>query len=124
MPNAPSRRAGISSARPRRRSPVQLHDPWALLLLLLLPLLLRGRRRSAPPTIPYPMLEAVRAVGPGQRARWRWVLPALRLAAVALLIIGLARPQLGRAATQVRAEGIDIMLAVDLSGSMLAEDFQ
>jgi Ca-activated chloride channel family protein len=74
--------------------------------------------------VPYPVLDAVRAVGPGQRARWRWLLPALRLAAVGLLILGLTRPQLGRAATQVRAEGIDIMLAVDLSGSMLAEDFQ
>lgn len=103
---------------------MQLHDPWALLLLVLVPLLARGRRRSAPPTVPYPMLEAVRAVGPGRRARWRWLLPALRLTALALLVLGLARPQLGRAATQVRAEGIDIMLAVDLSGSMLAEDFQ
>jgi Ca-activated chloride channel family protein len=103
---------------------VQLHDPWALLLLLLLPVLARGWWRSAPPTVPYPMLEAVRAVGPGRRARWRWLLPALRVAALALLVIGLARPQVGRAASQVRAEGIDIMLAVDLSGSMLAEDFQ
>ncbi|MBX3028442.1 VWA domain-containing protein [bacterium] len=103
---------------------MQWHDPWVLLLLLALPLLLRGRRRGAPPTVAYPMVEAVRALGPGRRARWRWLLPALRLAALALLIVGLARPQLGRAATQVRAEGIDIMLAVDLSGSMLAEDFQ
>jgi len=101
-----------------------LHDPWALLLLVLLPFLVRGRLRSAPPTLPYPVLDAVRAVGPGRRAHWRWLLPALRVAALGLLIVGLARPQLGRAATQVRAEGIDIMLAVDLSSSMLAEDFQ
>lgn len=103
---------------------MQLHDPWALLLLVLLPFLVRGRLRSAPPTLPYPVLDAVRAVGPGRRAHWRWLLPALRVAALGLLIVGLARPQLGRAATQVRAEGIDIMLAVDLSSSMLAEDFQ
>jgi Ca-activated chloride channel family protein len=103
---------------------VQLHDPWALLLLALLPLLLRRRRRAAPPALSYPMLDAVRAVGPGRRARWRWLLPALRLAALALLIVAVARPQLGRAASQVRSEGIDIMLAVDVSGSMLAEDFQ
>lgn len=103
---------------------MQLHDPWALLLLALLPLLLRRRRRAAPPALSYPMLDAVRAVGPGRRARWRWLLPALRLAALALLIVAVARPQLGRAASQVRSEGIDIMLAVDVSGSMLAEDFQ
>jgi Ca-activated chloride channel homolog len=103
---------------------VQLHDPWALLLLVLLPFLVRGRRRNAPPTLPFPAMEAARAVGPGRRSHWRWVLPAMRVAALGLLILGLARPQLGRAATQVRAEGIDIMLAVDLSSSMLAEDFQ
>jgi Ca-activated chloride channel family protein len=103
---------------------VSLHDPWALLLLALIPLLLRARRRQAPPALRYPLLDAVRTVGPGRRVRWRWVLPALRVAAVALLVIALARPQLGKAATQVFTEGIDIMLAVDISGSMLAEDFQ
>lgn len=102
---------------------MQLHDPWALLLLLLVPLLARRRRRDASPTLPFPVVAAVRAVGPGRRARWRWLLPALRLAALGVLIVGLARPQLGRAAARVRAEGIDIMLAVDISGSMQSEDF-
>jgi Ca-activated chloride channel homolog len=102
---------------------VSLHDPWALLLLALIPLLVRARRQ-APPALRYPVLDAVRAVGPGRRVRWRWLLPALRVAALALLVVALARPQLGKAATQVFTEGIDIMLAVDISGSMLAEDFQ
>ncbi len=79
---------------------------------------------SAPPALRYPVLDAVRAVGPGRRARWRWLLPALRVAALVLLVVALARPQLGKAATQIYTEGIDIMLAVDISGSMLAEDFQ
>ena len=103
---------------------MQLHDPWMLLLLVLVPLLARPRRRNQAPALPYPMVDALRAVGPGRRAHWRWLLTALRVAALALLVVGLARPQLGRAATQVRAEGIDIMLVVDLSSSMLAEDFQ
>ena len=103
---------------------MQWHDPWALLLLAVLPLLLRRRRRQAAPTVAYPVLEALRAVGPGRRARWRWLLPALRLLGLGLLVVALARPQLGKAATRVSAEGIDIMLAVDLSSSMLAEDFQ
>ncbi len=103
---------------------MQWHDPWALLLLLAIPLLLRGTRRQTAPTVAYPVVEALRAVGPGRRARWRWLLPALRAAAFALLVLALARPQLGKAATRVSAEGIDIMLAVDVSGSMLAEDFQ
>lgn len=103
---------------------MSLHDPWLLLLLALVPLLLRARRRQAPPALRYPVLDAVRAVGPGRRVRWRWLLPAMRGAALALLVVALARPQLGKAATQIYTEGIDIMLAVDLSGSMLSEDFQ
>lgn len=103
---------------------MQWHDPWALLLLAVIPLIVRRRRRQTPATLRYPMLAAVRAVGPGWRARWRWLLPALRAAALALLVVALARPQLGKAATQIFTEGIDIMLAVDVSGSMLAEDFQ
>lgn len=102
---------------------MQWHDPWALVLLAAIPLLLR-LRTGALPTVAYPVLGALRAVGPGRRARWRWILPALQIAALVLLVIALARPQLGKAATRVSAEGIDIMLAVDLSGSMLAEDFQ
>jgi Ca-activated chloride channel family protein len=103
---------------------VLLHDPWALLLLLLVPFVLRLGRRQLPPTLRYPVLEAVRAVGAGRRAHWRWLLPALRAAALVLLVVAMARPQLGKAATQISTEGIDIMLAVDVSGSMLAEDFQ
>jgi len=103
---------------------VQLHDPWLLLLLLLIPLLLRVRRPQQLPALCFPVLEAVRAVGPGRRVRWRWILPVLRAVALILLVVALARPQLGKAATQIYTEGIDIMLAVDLSGSMLSEDFQ
>lgn len=103
---------------------MSLHDPWLLLLLALVPLLMRVRRRQLPPALRYPVLEALRAVGPGRRVRWRWILPALRVTGLVLLVVALARPQLGKAATQIYTEGIDIMLAVDISGSMLAEDFQ
>jgi len=103
---------------------VQLHDPWLLLVLAAIPLLLRTRRGQPPPALRYPVLDALRAVGPGRRVHWRWVLTALRALALILLVVALARPQLGKAATQIYTEGIDIMLAVDISGSMLAEDFQ
>lgn len=102
---------------------MQLHDPWLLAAWLLLLLLARLTRRQRLATLRYPSLAAVRAVGPGRRTRWQWVLPALRLTAFALVVLALARPQLGKAASQVFTEGIDIMLAVDVSGSMLAEDF-
>ena len=104
---------------------MSLHDPWLLLLLLpVIPLLLRAQRRTALPALRYPVLDAVRAVGPGRRVRWRWLLPAMRLAAAVLIVLALTRPQLGKAATQIFTEGIDIMLAVDVSGSMLAEDLK
>ena len=48
----------------------------------------------------------------------------LRLASVSLIIIALARPQTPVADSRVQAEGIDIVLALDCSTSMLAEDFQ
>jgi Ca-activated chloride channel family protein len=47
----------------------------------------------------------------------------MRALALGLLVLALARPQLGMSQTVVRTEGIDIMLAVDISSSMLAEDF-
>lgn len=102
---------------------MQLHDPWLLALLVLLPLVLRMARRQRPATLRYPLLDAVRAVGPGARTRWQWLSPALRVIAFALLVLALARPQLGKASSQIATEGIDILLAVDISGSMLAEDF-
>lgn len=54
----------------------------------------------------------------------RNILFVLRLLALALLITALARPQTGRTSRDVESEGIDIMLTLDISGSMQAEDFQ
>ena len=102
---------------------MQLHDPWALVLLALIPFVIRWPWRQARATLRYPVVAAARAVGPGRRTRWQWLMVAMRAVAVALLVVALARPQLGKAATHVFTEGVDIMLAVDVSGSMLAEDF-
>jgi Ca-activated chloride channel homolog len=62
-------------------------------------------------------------LAPEGRAPDDW-LSALRLLVLALLILGLARPQFGRGTTEVDASGIDIVLAVDVSGSMEALDFE
>ena len=103
---------------------MRLASPWFLLLLGLLPFIVpwsrRGDRQAA---VRYPTLTVLRAVAPAGAARRRAILGVLRAAALVLLIIALARPQLGTAATKVHREGVDIVLAVDLSGSMLAEDF-
>ncbi len=97
----------------------ELADPAWLLLLLLLPLLAwRHHRGSAPGALTFSELPA------GAGAPWRLHLPFYcRLAALGLLVVALARPQLGYAWEQTSTEGIDIQLVLDMSGSMGAEDF-
>ncbi len=99
--------------------------PLYLTLLLALPVLawIRGKSgRSA--AIQYSSVEILKEMGKVHRhAPGRW-LNALRLLALALLIVALARPRLGNETTDIEASGIDIMLAVDVSGSMQAMDFK
>ena len=97
------------------------------LLLTLLPVLAvafawRWQRRSAPrPTLAVAHLAALAAVR-GERATWRvrlrWLPAALRACAIVLLVIAVARPQRGLATTFVPDDGIDIVLALDISSSM------
>jgi Ca-activated chloride channel family protein len=63
------------------------------------------------------------ALGRHRKSKIGGWLTSLLLLALALLIIALARPQLGSTLSEVEASGIDIMLALDVSGSMIAEDF-
>jgi Ca-activated chloride channel family protein len=99
-------------------------QPWLLLLLLLLPVLaiLQGARGSAPAVV-YSSLAPLRSLGAPRRARAGGWLLTLVLLALGALIVALARPQMGRTLTHTEASGIDIMLALDVSRSMLAEDF-
>jgi Ca-activated chloride channel family protein len=94
------------------------------LLLLIPPLLVwleKRLRRSA--AVRFPRVGALRDLPYRGRKRWRWVVPALRVTALVLAILALARPQFGRAESRYSGLGVDIILAVDISGSMLAEDF-
>lgn len=99
-------------------------QPWYLLGLLIIPILayLRGRLGGNPGIIfsSTAILEKV-----GQRRRWRAgdFLTGLTYFALAALIVAVARPQLGRTITRTQASGVDIMLVLDVSRSMLAEDF-
>lgn len=101
--------------------------PWAFALLLLIPLLLwwqaRQRRRSAP-AFRLTTLSGLKAVRPSWRARLRPLLTVLRVLALTGLVVALARPQSSNVSETVNSEGIDIVLSVDVSGSMLAEDFK
>lgn len=89
---------------------------FGLLLVAVPLLLLAARRRPAP--VPLVTLTGVAAARPSLRMRLLWLPAALRLAACALLVVALARPREGSAETIIPAEGIDIVLALDLSGSM------
>lgn len=95
-------------------------SPLWLVLLAALPLLAwRHHRRSGLGAVTVSRLPARRG------GRWRLHLPFyLRLAALAACLVALARPQLGYAWEEATTEGIDIQLALDISGSMGAEDFQ
>jgi len=95
-----------------------------LLLLLAIPLLayLRGKRGLAA-ALTFSSTTALRAIGKESTSRAGKILRALILATLAVFVVGLARPQLGKSLTQVEASGIEIMLVLDVSGSMLTKDF-
>ena len=108
-------------------SNIILHSPWYLLLLLLLPLmhlLLLPRRKERKEVLDISTLKGLERVPQGWKVRYRPVLKVLRYAAFLGFILALARPQQTNVTEDVNSEGIDIVLSIDISGSMLAEDFK
>jgi len=103
---------------------IRFLNPEFLWLLALLPLLAMWRgRKGRVAAVEYSNVEIARAVARETRSRpVRWT-TLLRLLVAALLIFGLARPQYGQGRAEVQASGVDLMLAVDVSGSMEALDF-
>ncbi len=98
---------------------LHFESPYLLLLLLLLPPLAGWRFRRRPSgALTAPSLRLASDFRPTWRVRYRWAPAALRLLALALLVVALARPQTGQAGAAVPAEGIDIVLALDISSSM------
>ncbi len=103
------------------------HSPFWLLGLLILPYLTwdyvrRMQRRAA--SIRFPSLNVVKRIPRGFAYRARHILFGLRIVALALLFIAMARPQFGEALEDVSTQGVDIMLALDVSSSMRTMDFK
>jgi Ca-activated chloride channel homolog len=98
--------------------------PLYFLLLLLLPVLawLKGRG-GVPPAFVYSSVQLVRGMQNITRARHGGFLMALRWLVLALCITAMTQPRLTKSTTEVKASGIDIVVALDLSGSMISEDF-
>jgi len=104
---------------------VRFLEPEWFWLLTLLPLVMLWRGRRGPvAAVEYSDVGLAREVVRSTRSRaggWLWLLP---ICAGALMIVGLARPQRGHSRTEVTANGIDIVMALDVSGSMQALDFE
>jgi len=101
----------------------QFQYPWLLGLLVLLPVysFLRGRSGKLA-ALRFPSADIARAAGATARAAAGRLLLFLRLLAVALCIVALAGPRFANDHTETQASGIDIMLVLDLSWSMMALD--
>lgn len=106
---------------------IVLAQPYFLLLLLLLPVLLwyfhyQERQRSV--VFRISTTEGLKTIKKSWKVRWRPVLNVLRSIAFVAFVIALARPQQTNVNETIDSEGIDIVLSMDVSGSMLAEDFK
>ena len=103
-------------------------DPFYLVLLTV-PAFVAIRRwlaRRRPPLerIGFSSLVFLAGAPTPERVRWPWLPDALKLAGLTLLIVALARPQVPHEVRQIRSKSRNIMLALDISSSMKAGDFQ
>lgn len=104
---------------------LELRDPIFLTLFLFLPLYMywqyKGKRTAR---LKYSDVNLVKQLGKSIKQRLRPILPVLRILAISAFIIALARPQSTSKEEEILTDGIDIVLALDVSTSMLAEDFK
>ena len=98
-----------------------LHSPLWLLALLILPLMMWVRGRRGAPVLIVPFAAAWHRPSMIPTSRWPSVLAVVGLV---LLVFALARPQSVQDKREVKQQGYDLMLSIDLSGSMLAEDYE
>ncbi|CAL1521418.1 VWA domain-containing protein [Chitinophaga sp. MM2321] len=106
---------------------IEFAYPVFFWLLLLIPVMIYwrlARRKRQQGVMMMSSLEGLKGLPVSWKVRFRPVLLALRLLAFTALVTALARPQTSNTSENIDSEGIDIVMAIDISGSMLAEDLQ
>jgi Ca-activated chloride channel family protein len=102
-------------------------NPKFLLLLAVVPLLvwryIRNVRRGQG-SLRFASTMALESIRPSWTVRFQHLLFACSMLGLTLTIVAMARPQKGTQAEEVLAESVDIVIALDASGSMAAEDFE
>lgn len=99
--------------------------PWFFLALLFIPLywlIWSHAHKKYRLKLPFSRLIDIARLQ-GQGKAWKYFYPTLRSLILLCLVIALAQPRWGRGVKDISQQGVDIVLAVDISGSMLAEDF-
>lgn len=100
-------------------------SPYFLLVLAAIPASIYfQKRKQVYPVMGIPALGSVRSVTPSVVLKLKWMMPVLKYAALGLVIAAMARPQWGTRQVTILSEGINIVMAVDVSESMAALDFK
>ncbi|MFQ5672352.1 MAG: VWA domain-containing protein [Nitrospinales bacterium] len=102
---------------------LRFQDPWFLLFLLVIPLFLMTNQKKRNAVFHYSSIATLKAIHASGNKILENLPLALRCLAIALIVMALARPQEGRQSREILSVGVDIILAIDTSGSMAALDF-
>jgi Ca-activated chloride channel family protein len=103
---------------------LQFEEPLALILLAIIPLWAYWNRLDKKSTILYSSISSIKSLQPTGFSGAFYISPILRCLAIFFIVLSLARPQQGQTTREILTKGVDIILAVDTSGSMRALDFK
>ena len=106
---------------------VEFARPWVLFFLLVLPIIffiLYRMQAKFYPTVKFSSLAGVAQAAQPLRNKFRWLPDLFRTLGLAAIIVALAQPRTALDSVNIETEGIDIMLSMDVSSSMLAQDFE